>query len=86
MRATMIPDSDLIAAAETVTIWVASPEAPTDMWSLTEAVEWVMRQPGRQRISLFRAPGDGMRAAWLRFDQIERLAFALGIDDVSTAA
>lgn len=82
----MIPDADLIAAADVVTVWVASPEAPTDMWSLTEAIGWVMQQPHPQRLSLFRAPGEGVRAAWVSFDQIERLAFALGIDPISSAA
>jgi hypothetical protein len=86
MAATMIPDDDLISAADVVTVWVASPEAPTDMWSLTEAVTWVMRQPDRTKLSLFRAPGAGLRAAWVEFEQIERLAFALVADPAASAA
>ncbi len=82
----MIPDHELIDCADDVTIWVAKHDAPTDMWALSEAVAWVMRQPDRERITLFRPPGGGVRAAWVEFAQIERIAFALGIQPVSTAA
>ncbi len=77
MSRTTLSDGDLIAAADTVTVWVATKDAPTDVWSLAEAVAWVMRQPDRARITLFRPPGDGARAVWLGPEQIERLAFAL---------
>lgn len=86
MAATMIPDDELIATADVVTVWVASPDAPTDMWSISEAIAWVMQQPTRARISLFRPPGEGVRAAWVDFAQIERLAFALGIEPAADAA
>nr|WP_281719642.1 hypothetical protein [Nitrosomonas nitrosa] len=86
MAATMIPDAELIAKADVVTVWVASPDAPTDMWSLSEAMAWVMRQPNRARISLFRPPGEGLRAAWVEFAQIERLAFSLAAEPSSDAA
>ena len=86
MAATMIPDDELLAVADFVAVWVASPEAPTDMWSLTEAIGWVMREPNRSRVTLFRPPGDGLRAAWVEFAQIERLAFTLGVEPVSDAA
>jgi hypothetical protein len=86
VTATTIPDDDLLAAADTVTIWVANLEAPTDMWSLAEAIRWVMARPDRLRITLFRPPGGGVRAAWLEFAQIERLAFALGVNAVFDAA
>lgn len=82
----MIPDHELLDDADTVTVWVAKHEAPTDMWSLSEAITWVMSQPNRDRITLFRPPGGGVKAAWVEFQQIERLAFALGIEPVSTAA
>ncbi|MBX3429977.1 MAG: hypothetical protein KF779_10375 [Hyphomonadaceae bacterium] len=82
----MIPDLELLDGAEDVTVWVAKHEAPTDMWSLQEAVAWVMRQPDRERITLFRPPGGGVKAAWVDFAQIERLAFAFGIEPVSSAA
>ncbi len=86
MGAPMIPDDALLAAADTVTVWVAARDAPTDMWSLREAVTWVMRQPGRARMKLFRPPGGGVRAAWIEFAQIERLASGLGDVRVSSAA
>lgn len=86
MAATMIPDDDLLAAADVVTVWVASPDAPTDMWSMSEAIAWVMDQPNRARLSLFRPPGDGLRAAWVEFEQIERLAFSLVREPTSDAA
>ncbi len=82
----MIPDHELLDAADDVTVWVAKHEAPTDMWSLQEAITWLMRQPNRETITLFRPPGGGVRAAWVEFPQIERLAFALGIDPVASAA
>jgi len=86
MTATIIPDSELLDAADQVTVWVAKHDAPTDMWSLGEAIAWVMTQPGRESITLFRPPGGGVRAAWIEFAQIERLAFALGIEPISSAA
>lgn len=82
----MIPDHVLLDDADVVTVWVAKHEAPTDMWSLAEAIAWVMSQPTRETITLFRPPGGGVRAAWVEFAQIERLAFALGIEPLSTAA
>lgn len=86
MTTTMIPDDELLAVADVVTVWVATPEAPTDFWSLTEAIAWVMRQPERAKITLFRPPDREARAAWLKPDQIERLAFALTPDLAPTAA
>lgn len=86
MAATMIPDDELLASADIVTVWVVSPDAPSDMWSMFEAITWVMRQPKRSRLSLFRPPGDGIGAAWVEFAQIERLAFALGVEPAADAA
>jgi hypothetical protein len=80
MATTTIPDEELLAVADVVTVWVATPDAPSDMWSLGEAVAWVMRQPNRATMTLFRPPGDGVCAAWLKFDQIERLALVLAPD------
>jgi hypothetical protein len=77
MAATTIPDRELLEAADVVTVWVAAPPAPRDIWSLADAVAWVMRQPNCAKISLFRPPGGGVRAAWIEFAQIERLASAL---------
>lgn len=85
MAATMIPDDDLLAAADIVTVWVCSPEAPTDIWSLAEAIAWIMRQPGAHRMTLFRPPGAGVRSAWVGYEQIERLADALGVDRANAA-
>lgn len=86
MTQTMIPDDELIAAADVVTVWVATHDAPTDFWSLSEAVAWVMAQPDRAKITLFRPPDRSSRAAWLRPDQIERIAFALLPEAASSAA
>lgn len=86
MAATMIPDHVLLATADTITIWVATPEAPTDVWSLSDAIGWIMGQPNRARLSLFRPPGDGMCAAWVEIAQIERIAFALGLNSAADAA
>jgi hypothetical protein len=86
MTTTMIPDDELLGAADVVTVWVASPDAPHDVWSLAEAVAWVMRQPGRQKITLFRPADQGARAAGVKPDQIERLASALTPELASTAA
>lgn len=83
---TMISDHDLLASADVVTVWVASADAPTDMWSMSEAIAWVMSQPRPGGMTLFRPPGNGTRAAWVEFDQIERLAFALDVMPVAPAA
>lgn len=79
MAATMIPDAELLACAEHVTVWIASPEAPTDMWSLKEALCWVMRQPQRARLKLFRPPGDGLAPVWIEAEQMARLATSLNL-------
>lgn len=76
----MIPDEELLAVADVVTVWVATPDAPTDFWSLAEAIAWVTRQPNRAKITLFRPPDADFRAAWLKADQIERLVLALTSD------
>lgn len=73
----MIPVADLLAAVNRVTVWVARPPAPKDVWSLAEAIAWAMRQPLRGKITLFRPPASDLRAAWVNPDQIERLAAAL---------
>lgn len=77
MCGSMIRDEDLLAAADKVTVWVARPAAPKDVWSLAEAVAWAMRHPLRDKITLFRPPASDLRAAWVNPDQIERLAAAL---------
>lgn len=86
MAATMIPDEELLRTAETITVWVASPNAPTDIWSLSQAIAWVMQANPTQRLSLFRPPGEGQSAAWVEATQIERLAQALGIEPHADAA
>ena len=73
----LIPDEDLLAIADKVTVWVASPPAPKDVWSLADAVGWAMSHPRRATITLFRPPAADARAAWVKPDQIERLAVAL---------
>lgn len=85
MATTMSPDDDLIASAELVTVWVATPDAPTDVWSLADAIAWDMRQLNRARITLFRPPEKGLRAAWVKSEQIERLAFSLRAASASPA-
>jgi hypothetical protein len=77
MTTTTIPDDELLASADMATVWVATPDAPADVWSLSEAIAWTMQQPNRDRITLFRAPAKDLRAVWLKPDQIERLAHAL---------
>lgn len=77
MSTTMIPDEELLAVAEDITVWVATPDAPADIWSLKDAIAWVMRQPNRAKITLFRPPAKNLRAAWLRPEQIERLSCLL---------
>jgi hypothetical protein len=67
-------------------IWVATPDAPTDMWSLADAIAWVVRQPDKARISLFRPPDREVRAAWVTPEQIERLAQSLLPSSMSSAA
>lgn len=76
MAATTLPDHDLIACAHVVTLWMANRGAPADFWSLADAVAWVMRQPDRSTITLFRPPAKAVRAAWLKPEQIARLAVA----------
>lgn len=73
----LIPDEDLLAAAEKVTVWVASPPAHKDVWSLADAVAWAMSHPRRDTITLFRPPAADVRAAWVKPDQIARLGSAL---------
>lgn len=78
MAGLMIPDDDdLLAVADTVTIWVACPAAPRDIWSLAEALAWAVAHPRSAKITLFRPPAMDHRAAWLKPDQIARLAAAL---------
>lgn len=77
MRGSMIPDHELAAAADKVTVWVASPPGPRDVWALADAVAWAMESPDRNRITLFRPPSIDMRAAWVKADQIERIAILL---------
>lgn len=85
MAITMIPDDDLLAAPDIMTVCVCTPDAPTDIWSLAEAVAQVVRQPDARRITLFRPPGAGMRAAWMGYEPIERLAGVLGMEAASAA-
>lgn len=77
MRGSMIPDDELAVAADKVTVWVASPPAPRDVWSLADAVAWAMESPDRNRITLFRPPSADLCAAWVKADQIERIAILL---------
>jgi len=85
MSTTMIRDEDLLAVADDVTVWVATPDAPTDCWSLREAVSWVMAREERANVTLFRPPGSHMRAAWVRPEQIQRLAECLRRADSDAA-
>ena len=86
MTATTIRHDALLAEAEIVTVWVATPDAPADVWSLAEALAWAARQPNRDRITLFRPRGKDLRAALVEPEQIERLALALGGEPASSAA
>ena len=49
MATTMILDEDLPAVVDVVTVRVSTPDAPTDIWSLTDAVNWMMRQLDRSK-------------------------------------
>jgi len=70
MTATMIPDDELLATADIVTVWVATQDAPTDFWSLAEAIARVMRQAEREKITLFRPPDrKARRLAQVRSDR-----------------
>lgn len=82
----MIPDAELIEDADAVTVWVAGLHAPADVWSLREAIAWAMAQADREKITLFRPPAKTLRAAWVKFDQFERLALVLGLGAQSDAA
>lgn len=73
----MIPDDDLLATVDKVTVWVASPPGPKDVWSLADAVAWAANHPQRAKISLFRPSAPDLRVAWVKADQIARLAAAL---------
>lgn len=77
MAGSMIPDDDLLLVADKVTIWVACPAAPKDVWSLAEAVAWAMSHPLSAKITLFRPSDSDHRAAWVKPDQIARLGAAL---------
>lgn len=77
MAGSMIPDAHLISKADAVTVWVAAPAGPKDVWSLREAIAWAMGRPELDRIVLFRPPSPGVPAAWVQADQIKRIAAAL---------
>ncbi len=85
MSTTMIRDEDLLALVDEVTVWVATPDAPTDCWSLREAVSWVMACEERANVTLFRPPGRDVRAAWVKPEQIQRLAEFLRPADCDAA-
>lgn len=72
-----IPDADLRKLADKVTIWVAAPMAPKDVWSLREAIAWAMAAPNADTITLHRPSRDDEPAAWLKPDQIARLWHSL---------
>lgn len=85
MPGCMIPDDELAAVVDKVTVWVASPPGPRDVWSLADAVAWAMSSPDRKRITLFRPPSPDLRAAWVEADQIERIAIMLAGREVAQA-
>ena len=85
MSTTMIRDEALLEVADDVTVWIATPDAPTDCWSLRDAVLWVMSRADRANVTLFRPPGKDVRAAWVRHEQIRRLAELLRPADTDAA-
>ena len=74
MSRTPIPEQELLDVFDVTTIWVASPKAPKDCWTLREAVVWAMAHPARDRITLFRPPSAERGAAWIKPEQLQRLA------------
>jgi hypothetical protein len=69
-----IPDEDLVKDADRVTIWIASPPAPKDVWSLREAVRWASE---RGAVTLHRPSRDDAPSAWVGPDQVTRLSGVL---------
>jgi hypothetical protein len=77
-----IPDDELVADADRVTIWIASPPGPKDMWSLREAVRWAAKAGPA---TLHRPLRDGVPSAWVKGEQVARLARTLAHDELAGA-
>jgi len=78
-----IPDDELTRDADRVTIWIASPPAPRDVWSLRDALCWAA---GRGPVTLHRPSREDRPAAWVDPEQVARLAEALQQDDLTLSA
>lgn len=77
-----IPDDDLVRDADRVTIWIASPPGPKDMWSLREAVRWAAKAG---LVTLHRPSRDDAPSAWVRPEQVARLTCMLAHDELAGA-
>lgn len=77
-----IPDDDLVRDADRVTIWIASPPGPKDMWSLREAVRWAAEAGP---VTLHRPSRDDAPSAWVTPEQVARLARTLAHDELAGA-
>lgn len=77
MGLTTIPDQDLLRDADRVTIWIASPPSAKDVWSLREAVGWAEERGG---VTLHRPSRDDEVSAWVKPEQVARLARLLARD------
>ena len=77
----MIPDAELVGDADRVTIWIASPPGPKDMWSLREAVHWAANAGP---VTLHRPSRDGAPSAWVEAAQVARLARLFAHDELAS--
>jgi nitrate reductase beta subunit len=77
-----IPDSELVDDADRVTIWIASPPGPKDIWSLREAVRWAAKMGPA---TLHRPTRDGVPSAWVKAAQVARLVRMLADHAVADA-
>jgi hypothetical protein len=77
-----IPDSELVKDADRVTIWIASPPSPKDVWSLREAVCWASE---RGPVTLHRPSRDDVPSAWVKPEQVARLVRTFTHDELASA-
>ena len=77
-----IPDDELIGDADRVTIWIASPPGPKDIWSLREAVRWAAKTGP---VTLHRPSRDDAPSAWVKSEQVARLVHTLAQDELASA-
>ena len=76
------PDDELVGDADRVTIWIASPPGPKDMWSLREAVRWAAKAGP---VTLHRPSRGDVPSAWVKPEQVARLVRTLAHDELASA-